>query len=285
MPLHILSSSIRGPSQECDDKDEPSRCKADPPLNTLEPAPALDRTTGRTCSRHVSQTKHTRSPSSDETDDSILGPVTPPPIINHLARFVKRAKVNPKPYKHADGSSTQDRRFFNNQLSHCGSLSVSDTQRTKDVLQHHLKNLSSEAAAQAVATLHADVEWRRVCCLAMAWEIHASEEHLKFLHMVLEDEGERYASAASEPIGSSVEELVSCSEEEVKERIDFGVTAYSHDVILFTVGDTQLDYLENTHMFMDSGESDDSGIALMNSEEDPSRGETLRRTAAISTTV
>lgn len=174
--------------------------------------------------------------------------------------------------------------------------SLRKTYQTKDVLRRRLKNLSSEAAAQAVITMHADIEWRRMCCLATAWEIYASEEHLKFLHMVLEDQGERYASAGSEPFGTSVEGLVSCSEEELKDRIDFGVAAYSHDVTSFAVGDTQLDYLENTckcahlptsnvaaddHKATDSDKSDDSGIALTHSEEDRSRGETLR-TAAIS---
>ncbi|KAG1789967.1 uncharacterized protein HD556DRAFT_1446542 [Suillus plorans] len=278
MPFHVSPSLTRGSSQECEYKDEPSQCETDPPLGILEPSPALVRTIGKTRSRHISQAKRARSPSSDETDDGILRPITPPPIINDLARFVKRAKLSPT-LRIKDSSNTQDRRFFNNQLSHRGSLSVSDAQRTKDVLWRRLKNLSSEAAAQAVVTMHADVEWRRVCCLATAWEIYASEEHLKFLHMVLEDQGERYASAGSEPFGTSVEGLVSCSEEELKDWIDFGVAAYSHDVTSFAVGDTQLDYLENTST--DSDESDDSGIALTHSEEDRSRGETLR-TAAIS---
>ncbi|KAG1782299.1 hypothetical protein EV702DRAFT_1041171 [Suillus placidus] len=268
MLFNIPPSSIKESSQECRGKDGPSQCKAEPPLDILEPAPALDRTIGRTRSRHVPQTKRARSPSSDETDDSILRPVTPPPIINHLAHFVKRTKLNPTPCI-KDGSNTQDRCFFNNQLSHRGSLSVSEAQWAKDVLQRCSKNLSSEAAAQAVVTMHADVEWRRVCCLATAWEIYASEEHLKFLHMVLEDEGERYASASSEPFGTSVEGLISCSEEELKDQIDFGVAAYSHDVTSFAVGDTHSDYLENTPT--DSYDSDDSGIALTHSEEDRSR--------------
>ncbi|KAG2101830.1 uncharacterized protein F5147DRAFT_655155 [Suillus discolor] len=267
MPFHVPPSLTRGSSQECEYKDEPSQCETDPPLGILEPSPTLVRTIGKTRSQHISQAKRARLPSSDKTDDSILRPITPPPIINDLARFVKRAKLSPM-LRIKDSSNTQDRRFFNNQLSHRGSLSVSDAQRTKDVLRRRLKNLSSEAAAQAVVTMHADVEWRRVCCLATAWEIYASEEHLKFLHMVLEDQGERYASAGSEPFGTSVEGLVSCSEEELKDRIDFGVAAYSHDVTSFAVGDTQLDYLENTY----SDESDDSGIALTHSEEDRSRG-------------
>ncbi|KAG1760569.1 hypothetical protein EDD22DRAFT_954805 [Suillus occidentalis] len=266
MSLYIPPSSTRA-SREYGDTDRPSRFKTEP----LEPAPALEQTIGRARSRHVLQNKRPRSPSSDDTDDSILSP---------------RTKLNPTP-RVKDRSNTQERRFFNNQLSHRASLSVSEAQRAKVVLQRRLKNLSSKAAAQAVATMHADVEWRRVSCLATAWEIHASEEHLKFLHMVLQDEGERYANAASEPFRTSVEGLASSSEEELKERIDFGVAAYSHDVTSFAVGDMQLDYLENT--LTDSEESDDSGVALTHSEEDGTRDENstdearqqFRRMAAI----
>ncbi|KAG1780461.1 hypothetical protein EV702DRAFT_1077652 [Suillus placidus] len=238
MSFHSSPSSIRGSSY---DSDEPSRCMT---VDTPEPAPASDMMTGRAHSRHVSRTKRPRSPSSDKTDSDINEPVTAPPIIHHLSRFVKHAKSNPKPYKR-DGSTTSERRFFNNQLRHNGSMSQTNAQRSKDVLQRRLRQLSSEAAAQAVVTMHADVEWRHVCALATAWEIYASEEHLKFLHMVLEDEGERYASAAREPLGTSIQELATSHEEDLKERIDSGVAAYSRDVTSFAVGDTQLDCLEN----------------------------------------
>jgi hypothetical protein len=146
--------------------------------------------------------------------------------------------------------------------------------------------------------MHADVEWRHVCALAMVWEIYASEEHLKFLHMVLEDEGKRYVSAAEEPLKTSIRELSGSHEEDIKERIDSGVTAYSHNVMLFAVGDTQLDCLKNTHtsfhvsaginittndqlkvIDMDS-DSDDSGVALTNSEEDRLH-EAVRRTSKL----
>ncbi|KAG1794644.1 uncharacterized protein HD556DRAFT_1308002 [Suillus plorans] len=269
MSIHNPSYSSRGSSHECEGSDGPSRRMT---VDTHEPAPVLDMTTGRTFSRHVPRTKHARSPSSDETDSDINEPVTPPPIIHHLSRFVKRAKSNPKPYKR-NGSARSERRFFNNQLCHNDSMSQGDAEKSKDVLERCLGRLSPGAAAQAVVTMHADIEWRRVCALATAWEIYASEEHLKFLHMVLEDEGEEYANASQEPLGISVQELVRSNETDIKEQIDCSVTAYSDNIALFSVGDTQLDYLENApddqlKVTDVTSDSDDSGIALTNSEED-----------------
>ncbi|KAG1790702.1 uncharacterized protein HD556DRAFT_1445984 [Suillus plorans] len=263
MSFHSPSHSSRGSSHECEGSDGPSRRMT---VDTHEPAPILDMTTGRTFSRHVPRTKRARSPSSDETDSDINEPVTPPPIIHHLSCFVKRAKSNPKPYER-NGSTRLERRFFNNQLRHKDSMSQEDAEKSKDVLERCLGRLSPGAAAQAVVTMHADVEWRRVSALATAWEIYASEEHLKFLHMVLKDEGEEYANASQEPLGVSVQELVRSNEKVIKEQIDCSVTAYSDDIALFSVGDTQLDYLENALTDVTS-DSDDSGVALTNSEED-----------------
>ncbi|KAG2116813.1 hypothetical protein DEU56DRAFT_761491 [Suillus clintonianus] len=235
--LQLRKCPSASASHQCGDRDEPSRCTTGPALEELESAPVLDndRMTGRTRSRQVPQNKQ-----------------------------------NPKPYKR-DGFSTPERRYFNNslRLNDSTTRSLTDAQRSKDILERRIKHLSAEAAAQAVATMHADVERRRVCALATAWEIYATEEHLKFLHMVLEDEGETYANAAREPLKTSVGELVRCSEDELKDQIDSCVTAYSHDVISFAVGDTQLDYLENTH----SEDSDDSGIGLTNSDGDHFCGE------------
>jgi hypothetical protein len=61
----------------------------------------------RTPSRHSSLSKHrkrSRSPPSsdnsyDSSDDDILAPVTPPPMLRNLAIFVKSAKERPEPYK------------------------------------------------------------------------------------------------------------------------------------------------------------------------------------------
>ncbi|KAG1839158.1 hypothetical protein F4604DRAFT_1940923 [Suillus subluteus] len=224
-----------------------------PPPSSIRsptPAPTLTKTRGRLVSPSK-LAKRARSLSFSDTvtvfdssDDDINEPVTPPPIIHHLSRYVKRAKAKPGPY-HQIGPSTFEHRFFDNQLCHNHTMNLEDAQMSNDVLERHLQHLSSEAAAQAVVTMHADVEWRRLCALTTAWEIHAHEQHLKFLHMVLEDEGETYANASSESLRTLVTELTRSSKKEVEDSIGFGVTAYSHDVTLFAVGDAQLDRLES----------------------------------------
>jgi hypothetical protein len=167
------------------------------------------------------------------------------------------------------------------------------TYQSEEIIERRLRRLSSEAAAQAAVTMHADVEWRRVCALATAWEIYASEEHLKFLHMVLEDEGKTYASAAQEPLGTSIQELVTSHKDDIEERIDSGVAAYSEDVTSFAVGDAQLEYFESTRTSFhvpasvkigidnslkvaDADDSDDSGVALTNSDESRFRDSTRK---------
>ncbi|KAG1817605.1 uncharacterized protein BJ212DRAFT_1299142 [Suillus subaureus] len=128
-------------------------------------------------------------------------------------------------------------------------MNLEDIQMSNDVLERHLQHLSSEAAAQAVVTMHADVEWRHMCALTTAWEIHACEQHLKFLHMVLEDEGETYANASLESLCTSMKELVRSPKKGIEDSISLGVTAYSHDVTSFAVGDAQLDFLKSAaHM-------------------------------------
>lgn len=94
------------------------------------------------------------------------------------------------------------------------------------MIEHRLRRLSSEAAAQAAVMMHADIE----------------------------------------------------------ERIDSGVTAYSEDVTSFAVGDAQLEYFESTRTSFyvpvsgkigidnslkvaDVDDSDDSGVALTNSDD------------------
>lgn len=94
--------------------------------------------------------------------------------------------------------------------------------------------------------MHADVEWRRTIAVARAWEINARREHLKFLLMTLEVDGETYANAASEPLDTSMKELLAYSKDDIKGTIDDGVAAFSRDVLSFTVADSQLDYLEST---------------------------------------
>ncbi|KAG1729411.1 hypothetical protein EDD22DRAFT_853140 [Suillus occidentalis] len=124
-------------------------------------------------------------------------------------------------------------------------MNLEDTQMSNDALERRLQHLSSEAAAQAVVTMHADVEWRRMCALTTAWEIHAHEQHLKFLHMILEDEGDTYANASLESLHVSLKGLVSTPKKKIEDDIGFSVTTYSDDVTSFAVGDSQLAFLES----------------------------------------
>jgi hypothetical protein len=100
--------------------------------------------------------------------------------------------------------------------------------------------------AQAVVTMHAEVEFRRVRALARAHEINATAQRLRLLHMVLEDEGELYANAASEPLDTSVGELLKCTKNQIRGNINLGVAAYSQDVMSFAVADSHLDRFEGT---------------------------------------
>jgi len=97
--------------------------------------------------------------------------------------------------------------------------------QNKDVLEHTLKNLSSEARAQATT----------------AWCIEAMEQHSKLLHMVLEREAEVYANAASEPLNTSVKELVNCKLEDQKECT---IAVYDDDTTSFAEADAELDHME-----------------------------------------
>jgi len=112
--------------------------------------------------------------------------------------------------------------------------------------------------AQALIAKNADVEWRRQCAMTTAWEIHAREEQLKFLTMVLEDQCETYANAASEHLDTTIGELVRCSERELKNGIASGVAAFSYDVDAFSVGDAQFNLLESvaTGTYFHSSTSD-----------------------------
>ncbi|KAG1823914.1 uncharacterized protein BJ212DRAFT_1296430 [Suillus subaureus] len=83
--------------------------------------------------------------------------------------------------------------------------------------------------------------------------------HLKFLHMVLEDEGETYANASLESLCTLVTKLTRSSKKEVEDSIGFGVTAYSHNVTSFAVGDAQLvTYLDSSDNVSSGDSSEDS---------------------------
>ncbi|KAG2338731.1 hypothetical protein BDR05DRAFT_1003942 [Suillus weaverae] len=208
----------------------------------------------------------------DSSDDGINEPIVPP-IINHLSCYVKRAKANPKPYSWK-GPNTFECCFFDRQLCHNDSMSLEDTQMSSDALKHRLQHLSSEAAAQAVVTMHADVEWRCMCTLTTAWEIHVCKQHLKFLHMVLEDEGDTYTSASLESLHVSLKGLARTPKKKIEDDIGFGVSTYSDDVTSFAVGDVQLACLESAALtYSDSSESTSSGDSSSESDVDPNSQE------------
>ncbi|KAG1859547.1 hypothetical protein DFJ58DRAFT_840127 [Suillus subalutaceus] len=152
-------------------------------------------------------------------------PVTPPPIIRSLSRYVHLVKAQHKPYERHDPSTLQHH-FAASQLSPIDSRIVSDVWK-------------------AVITKQADVEWRCVHALATAWEIQAIKEHKRFLQIVLEDDGDTYASAASEPWGTSLQELSRGSVDELDEHLHFCMAVYSPDMILLSVGDKQLNVVED----------------------------------------
>lgn len=206
-------------------------------------------------SRTSTKCKHLKSPSSDTSDssDSINEPITPPPIINDLSRYVKRVKANPKPYRR--GLTEFESPLFDTYLCHDDSKSIHAEkvhEQKKDEIATHLRNISPEAVSQAIVMMHADVEWRHTIAVARAWEIHAHREHLKFLLMTLEVDGETYANAASEPLDTSMKELLAYSKDNVKGSIDHGVAAFSRDVLSFTAADSQLDFLESTSNVLDA---------------------------------
>jgi hypothetical protein len=113
------------------------------------------------------------------------------------------------------------------------------------LLKRRLECLSSEAIAQAVLTKEADVEWRRLRTLTTAWEIYTLEQHQRYLHMLLEDDSEKYASATSEPLSTSIEALSRCSVEELQERKDLCQVVYDTDTTSFAAGHDQLDLIED----------------------------------------
>ncbi|KAG2157243.1 hypothetical protein DEU56DRAFT_905906 [Suillus clintonianus] len=223
--------------------EDPSNGGANSPFNDHKHNPLYtptiaNRTTRRHPSRPVSPTTHPRSKrrasspsfsntgSFDSSDDDINAPVTPPPIVKSLSRYVQRAKARPRPYERRD-PSTQHRRYAATQLSPIDSTPVPDVQKGKALLESRLQHLSSGAIAQAVITKQADIEWRRVRALATAW-IQAIEEHKRFLQMVLEDD-----------------ELSKGSVDELNERLHSCMAAYSPDVTSLAVGHKQLDLMED----------------------------------------
>ncbi|KAG2087905.1 uncharacterized protein F5147DRAFT_781170 [Suillus discolor] len=176
------------------------------------------------------------SPSSSNTeDDDINAPASLPPIISYLSFVVKRAKA-----KHSDNPSGYWRRprmlelrFAERYIGPSDMVPV-DVERGKSLVEHGLRNMSSEAVAQAVLTKEADLEWKRLRALASAWEIE----------ILLEDEAACLANASKEPLAISLESLANYSMEELKTRTAFSIAAYSQDRTSFIATDAQLDHLE-----------------------------------------
>ncbi|KAG0693935.1 hypothetical protein DFH29DRAFT_1006795 [Suillus ampliporus] len=230
----------------CPEYEGPSKGGANSPFNDYKhdspcASTMANRMTHRDASSPVSPTTHTKrrasSPSLSDTgsydssDDDINAPLTPPPIIKSLSHYVQHAKAQRKPYERRD-PSTLHRRYAATQLSPIDYRPVPDIRKGKVLLE-------------------TDVEWRRVRALATAWEIQAIEEHKRFLQMVLKDDGDTYASAASEPWNTSLQELSKGSVDELNEHLHFCTAAYSPDVTSLAVGEKQLDLIEDiahTHL-------------------------------------
>lgn len=251
MHFHTPPNSTRGSTPDYEGKDELGQRTAallrSPEQDGL---PALDSATpSRPASRNIHNTlKRARSRSLDSTyessDDGMTEPITPPPILRQLSRFVKRAKTDPKPYQR-DVADALDSLFLENQSCPDDSVTVVLPQGNVK-LEHDLQQLSPEAVAQAVVTMHAEVEFRRVRALARAHEINATTQRLRLLHMVLEDEGETYANAALEPLDTSIGGFVKCGTKQTREDINLGVAAYSREAMSFAIADSQLDHFEGT---------------------------------------
>lgn len=235
---------------------------------SLDSALTLDRAPSH---RHVSRMKHSKpkhsssSPSDSYgsiSGDDINAPLSPPSVLRHLSDYARLARQRPKPYQRG-GSTLAERLVGGHFIGRRGSknqpnvskvcesaqkiyrLLIVNYCQNKDVLEHTLKNLSSEARAQAVVTQHAEVEWRRLCALTTAWRIEAIEQHSKLLHMVLEREAEVYASAASEPLNTSVKELVNCAtKEELEDQKECTIAVYDDDTKSFAEADAELNHME-----------------------------------------
>ncbi|KAG1762424.1 hypothetical protein EDD22DRAFT_847104 [Suillus occidentalis] len=242
MHFHTPPNSTRGSTPDDEVKDDlRHRTTRHSHGSEQDSPPALDsRTPCCSASRSIhSSMKRARSPSLDSTcdssDDEINEPVTPPPIIRQLSRFVKRAKTDPKPFQR-DVADAVDCLFLENQLSPDDSVNVD--------LEQNVQPLSDVAVAQAVVTMHAEVEFRRARALARAHQVNAATQRLRLLHIALEVEGEAYAYAASEPLETSIGEMAKMNKKDTRDEINLGVAAFSQDVMSFAVADSHFDHLE-----------------------------------------
>lgn len=107
-----------------------------------------------------------------------------------------------------------------------------------------MQPLSAVAVAQAVVTMHAEVEFRRARALARAHQVNAATQRLRLLHIALEVEGEAYANASSEPLETSIREIAKTNKKNTRDEINLGVAAFSQDVMSFDVADSHFDHFE-----------------------------------------
>ncbi|KAG2057333.1 hypothetical protein BDR06DRAFT_1005344 [Suillus hirtellus] len=180
----------------------------------------------RTLSHHILQTKPIkppRSPPSSDTpyessDDDIIGPITPPPILHDLSSYAKHIRQRVKPYHR--GPNIIDRLCGEECVGCSISNDLLDVQRDKTRLHRKMQHLSPEALAQAVIAVQADVEWRR-------------------------SETKTYVNAASEPLNTAIEALSSCTTNELVDCKNCSIAAYKDDVMSFTTADTEFDEVQN----------------------------------------
>ncbi|KAG1719867.1 hypothetical protein EDD22DRAFT_854784 [Suillus occidentalis] len=210
----------------------------DAPVDTM----TRSRPASRTMSSKRSRPRSLDS-SGESSDDSVIEPITPPPILRQLSRFVKRAKMDPKQYQR-DVADVLDSLFIENQSCPDESVTQVVVPEGNVDLEHGLQQLSPVAVAQAVVTMHAEVEFRRARALTRAHEIHATAQRLRLLHMVLEDESEVYANATLEPLDTSIEEIFKCTKNQTQDNMHQGITMYSQEVMSFAAADSQLDHFE-----------------------------------------
>ncbi|KAG0708109.1 hypothetical protein DFH29DRAFT_994363 [Suillus ampliporus] len=155
-----------------------------------------------TANCHASQTTHIKRPRSPpspdipySSDDDIIRPITPPPILHELCTYSKRAKQRPKPYLRCSPNIIE--RLYGEDCSACnGSKNGMGIQGDKRRLEH----LTPDALAQAIITIQADIEWRHVRALAAALHVDAVNQRSKFIGITVKSEAETYANAISEPL-------------------------------------------------------------------------------------
>ncbi|KAG1820942.1 uncharacterized protein BJ212DRAFT_1478032 [Suillus subaureus] len=233
--FHLLKEHMRDGAHNLQVEANRMTCFTSCPISRLSPTKHCVASLS-TVSVHDSSDESTCPPITPPSDKGTFTPTALPPVISHVNRYLQREKGQHKPYQR-DGPSTLERHCAESQLHPGGSATL--------VNEQELEHLSFNALAQALLTKEADVEWRCLRTLTMAWEIYTLEQHQRFLHMVLEDYSETYASATSEPFMTSIEALSHCNVEELQECINLCQVIYNTDTMLFAAGYNQLDIIED----------------------------------------